>query len=286
MVIGNIFHHILSKCFSEKFDLDSSWDYEINNSKYKFNSMEKFFLNKLKNEIVIVIDTIKNQLNYTSLKKSMYEKEIIIKINEELNIIFKGFIDKIMYDEVDGQVIVVIIDYKTGNAILNLNNVKYGLSMQLPVYVYLAKNSEFKNVRIGGFYLQKILINSKNIDERIESLKLQGYSNSDSDVLKYVDSSYENSKVIKSMRVGNNGFYSYSKTISDEQIDILNEIVSDNIKKSSDSIINGHFDINPKEINGVNVSCTYCKYKDICYRKNEDIIKLHPVTLFGGDIDA
>ncbi|UKI57119.1 MAG: hypothetical protein L6V81_06945 [Clostridium sp.] len=36
--------------------------------------------------------------------------------------------------------IVVIIDYKTGNPILNINNSLYGLDMQLPVYIYLIKN--------------------------------------------------------------------------------------------------------------------------------------------------
>ena len=31
------------------------------------------------------------------------------------------------------------------------------------------------------------------------------------------------------------------------------------------------YQINPKVINGKNVSCAYCEYKDICFRKEEDI---------------
>ena len=37
------------------------------------------------------------------------------------------------------------------------------------------------------------------------------------------------------------------------------------------------------------VGCNYCKYKDICYMKNEDIVKVkeyQDLSFLGGDIDA
>ena len=40
--------------------------------------------------------------------------------------------------------IVSIIDYKTGNPDLNLNHIIYGLDLQLPVYIYLARK-KFKS---------------------------------------------------------------------------------------------------------------------------------------------
>ena len=213
----------------------------------------------------------------------MYEKEIIIDVNSDLHIRFRGFVDKIMYDEFNGETIVAIVDYKTGNPIININNVKYGLDMQLPVYMYLIKN-EIKNVRIGGFYLQKILSNERDIDTRIENLKLQGYSNSDEDILKYVDTSYNDSNIIKSLKRTNNGFYYHSKMINDEEIDKLYNIVDSNIRIASEKIINGIFDINPKKIKDKLRSCAYCRYKDICYMKNEDIVELPEVKdIFGGD---
>ena len=143
-----------------------------------------------------------------------------------IKVTFKGFIDKIKYSEFNGKTVVAIIDYKTGNPNLNINNIPYGLDMQLPVYIYLLKNSnDLNNVKIGGFYLQKILNNTIDRQERINSLKLQGYSNSNENILEKVDSSYMDSKVIKSMKVSNNGFYAYSKVISDENIDKLSNLV-------------------------------------------------------------
>lgn len=276
-VLGSIFHEILSECFiNDDYDVIFNYEKLISESTYPFNESEKFFLENLKNELLLIIDTIKEQLKYTSLKQSMYEKEIKIDISSDVKVTFKGFVDKILYDEFNGEKIVVIIDYKTGNPLLNINNSIYGLDMQLPVYIYLIK-SEIKNVRIGGFYLQKILSNVSNIQKRKESLKLQGYSNEDIDILEKVDSSYENSCVIKSLRTTQNGFYSYSKIINDEQIDTLYNIVESKVKEARDKILNTEFDINPKEMDDKNIGCKFCKYKDICYMTSSDIVKLKKI---------
>lgn len=276
-VLGSIFHEILSECFiTDDYDVILNYEKLISESTYPFNESEKFFLENLKNELLLIIDTIKEQLKYTSLKQSMYEKEIKIDISSDVKVTFKGFVDKILYDEFNGEKIVVIIDYKTGNPLLNINNSIYGLDMQLPVYIYLIKN-EIKNVRIGGFYLQKILSNVSNIQKRKESLKLQGYSNEDIDILEKVDSSYENSCVIKSLRTTQNGFYSYSKIINDEQIDTLYNIVESKVKEARDKILNTEFDINPKEMDDKNIGCKFCKYKDICYMTSSDIVKLKKI---------
>ena len=289
-IVGNIFHKILSECFVDNYDYESAWNREVEYYKnnFEFTKSDLFFLDILKDELVLIIDVIKNGLNYTQLKKSMYEKEIIIEINKDLHITFKGFVDKILYDDFDGETICAIIDYKTGNPHLNLNNTVYGLEMQLPIYAYLIKNSNIiKNVKIGGFYLQKILNNETDINKKKDLLKLQGYSNSDTSILEKVDTSYNDSNIIKSMKTSSNGFYSYAKVISSEQIDILNDLIDKNIREAADNIKNAKFDINPKEINGKNYGCEYCNYKDICYMKNDDIVSLPVVKdIFGGEEDV
>ena len=61
-----------------------------------------------------------------------------------------------MYKEEDNVTPVAIIDYKTGNANIDLKYIDYSLNMQLPIYIYLINNSKLKNIRLVGFYLQKI----------------------------------------------------------------------------------------------------------------------------------
>lgn len=275
-VVGNIFHKILSMCFESNIDVIRTYEDEIENSDYEFSESEKFFLNILKDELVLIIETIKNQLSYTQLNKSMYEKRIVIDVDKDFQIKFKGFVDKILYNEFNGKIVVAIIDYKTGNPILNINNTYYGLEMQLPVYIYLIKN-EIKDVKIGGFYLQKILNNITDKEQRLDSLKLQGYTNSDLDIIDKVDSSFNESKVIKGLRTSSKGFYYYSKMINDEEIDILNNIVESKIKEASKDILDSKFDINPKEMNNEVIGCKYCRYKDICFMKPKDTVTLKEI---------
>ena len=274
--VGSIFHKILSMCFDHDIDIIRTYETEIENSNYEFNESEKFFLSILKDELVLIIETIKNQLSYTQLTNSMYEKKIVIDVDKDLQIRFKGFVDKILYNEFNGKTVVAIIDYKTGNPNLNINNTIYGLEMQLPVYIYLIKN-EIKDVKIGGFYLQKILNNTTDKEKRLDSLKLQGYTNSDLDYIDKVDSSFNDSKVIKSLRTSSKGFYYYSKMINDEEIDILYNVVDSKIKEASKDILDSKFDINPKEMNNENIGCSFCKYKDICFMKQKDVVTLKEV---------
>ena len=147
-----------------------------------------------------------------------------------MDICFKGFVDKMLVDDCNN--IVSIIDYKTGNPDLNLNHTIYGLDLQLPVYIYLARK-KFSNSKIAGFYLQKILNNeiSKDFKHSYEilkkdKLKLQGYSNQDEKILEKFDSSYQDSHVIKGMRTTSKGIAS-KKVLSDEVIDGLENLTEE-----------------------------------------------------------
>ena len=65
--------------------------------------------------------------------------------------------------------------------------------------------------------------------------------------------------------------------INDEEIDTLYNVVDSKIKEASMSILDSKFDINPKEMNNENIGCSFCKYKDICFMKPKDTIKLKEV---------
>ena len=280
--IGNIFHHILYHLYEDGFNLDYYWEEELKLIDKELLPSQKYFLKRAKEDLIILIDTLKEQFTYTNLKEVLLEKNITVKIAD--NVTFIGFVDKIMYEKKEDKTIVSIIDYKTGNPDLNINNIIHGLDMQLPVYLFLIKNSKlFDNVIIGGFYLQKILNNYNNLEEKKKSLKLQGYSNSDVNVLKEVDSSYDDSNVIQSLKTTQSGFSAYSKVLDNNQMDKISDLVKDNVIKASNDILDGKFDINPKEINNEVVGCKYCPYKDICFMDNKDVISLESKELFGGD---
>jgi ATP-dependent helicase/DNAse subunit B len=169
--------------------------------------------------------------------------------------------------------------------------------MQLPIYLYLAnKHPKFNNIDIAGFYLQKILNNEIVAEKKYtyeelkkKNLLLQGYSNDNLNILNYFDNTYEDSKVIKSLKMTSKGFYSYSKVFNNETINKLVKISEDKIKEASNDILSAKFDINPKRVGINNLGCEFCSFKDVCFMKEKDIINLKEyknMEFLGGEDNA
>jgi len=214
-----------------------------------------------------------------NMDNALYEKKINVEKNKVININFKGFIDKLLFKDN----YVVIIDYKTYMVDINLKYLPYGLSMQLPVYLYLTKNLN-KDYEIIGFYLQQVLFGKFNKDNKKtlkelkkDNLRLKGYTLGKEEFIENIDSSYSNSELIHGMKLTSKGFGPYSRVLTDKEIHNIVKITDQKIEECIDGIINSRFDINPKKINGKNIGCEYCKYKDICFMTNKDIVELEDI---------
>ena len=279
-VLGNIFHEVLSKYRRDDFDFSKVYDQSVEKygEIYHYDAREKFFLNHLENELKFIIDTIRKQEEFSCLTESFLEEKIVKNYHyPSYDVCFKGFVDKMMVNEKEN--LVSIIDYKTGNPNLNLNHTIYGLDLQLPIYLFLAKN-KFPEARIVGFYLQKILNSEISRDNqhsylelKEENLKLQGYSNSDIAVLSKFDSTYDASKVIKGMRTTSKGFGT-KKILNDLQMEALSNLAEKKVEEAISGIITADFSIHPKRIGKDNLGCKYCCYQDICFMSEKDIVDL------------
>lgn len=284
LFIGNLFHYILSIMYNEDFNFSDSFETYVNEN-YEFNTYkERFFINKLKKELEFIIDNIKEQDKFTNFDSHKFEQLIKIDLSKDnYDITFKGIIDKISYKKEAGNTLISIIDYKTGNPNLNLNNIIYGIDMQLCIYAYLSSKLKlFANPLLVGIYLQKILNNEININKnkqyitmKQENLKLQGYSNSNESILKVFDNTYTDSKLIKGMKVSSKGFYAYSKVFDQAMLNSILNIVENNIDEARDKILNREFYINPKKIGVKNlIGCENCTYKELCFMTEDNIINL------------
>ena len=282
MNIGNIFHYVLSQCFNDDFDFDNSWNLEA--SKYEFTFNKMILLEKLKQELKYDIEILNKQKNYSRFDEFLYEKRFSIPVNNNkgFNVNFVGIVDKISYYKDNNQTLVAVTDYKTGTLPTNLNNIIYGIGMQLPVYLYFVKRSMlFPNSKIVGFYLQKIINKEmkrtvgKTIEELKENaLKLVGYSIDDEDLLEIFDMTYYDSQLISSLKKKKEGFYAYSKILSEKEMERMDLIIENKIEEGANAILNGEFSINPKKIDKDVVGCEFCSYRDICFKTEKDYVEL------------
>jgi len=282
IVLGNLYHHILELALKKDIDITKEVYKYIEENNIELTNSNKFFVDKSIDNIKFVLDIIKKHNTFSNLDKIDTEKKIEIPLKD--NIYFLGFIDKILYNTINKETIASIIDYKTYVKKPSLKYIENGIGLQLPTYMYLAKN-EYKNIRFAGFYLQNILLDNKDEIEKEKSLKLIGYSNLDKDVLKEFDSNYIDSSVIEGIKTNNDGSFSSNsmkKMLTDEQIDKVISITQDKINETIDNVLNSNFDINPKYDNG-NIGCEFCKYKDLCFMKEYDLQKIEANDVFGGE---
>ena len=275
--IGKIFHSVLEKYNIENFNYDEIYNDEL--KKYEFDSKEKVFLNKLKDDLLFIINTINKQNKYSKLTEELHEKKVFINKDKNISITFMGIIDKIKYSK--DKTVLAIIDYKTGTPLTNISKTLYGLDMQLPIYLYLSHHiNGFEHAEVAGIYLQKILNNEfyydpkkDYISQKEDNLKLEGYSIDNTDILSTLDITYQDSEMIKSLKTSKNGFYAYSKILNQNQLNNLYKLVDKNINNAIDGILSCDFKVNPKKIEKED-TCKFCPYSDICYKKNEDFIEL------------
>jgi len=283
--VGNLFHFCLQHYYDGNKNIDELYDNYIKENIYEFNEKEKYFVSVLKEEIHFIIKTIDRQNELSQFKDLKLEEKFVINYGND---VFKGFVDKILYKGKD----IVIIDYKTGSIDIDLSLIPHGLSLQLPVYLYLAKKNN-PDARIIGFYLQYILNNKMRKSSgksyetlKKDALKLQGYSLGEESILSEFDESFRDSEVIKGMKLGKNGFYHYSKVLSESEMDKIINMVDVKINEALKNIKDAKFDINPKIVNGKDKGCEFCKFKDICFKSEKDKVYLDVDTTcsyLGGD---
>ena len=107
---------------------------------------------------------------------------------------------------------------------------------------------------------------------------LNGYSTNDTNLLRRFDTTYENSELIKSMKYKDDKFSAYTKIIDNDTLYELVKYTKELVTKGTKKIVSSEFPINPKIYDGKNISCQFCKFRDLCFVKDKDNIYLDKVT--------
>lgn len=266
--IGTIAHNVLQEMVLDNTkDFDELWDNQVTFTSAK----ELYFNKKIKEEIREDFNIILNQKELSYFDDVECEKSIRLQLADK--IFFKGKIDKILKCKDN----LCIVDYKTGNTKIEDKYFEFGLNLQLPSYLYLLQEDPSK---IIGFYLQHLVAPKYVYDEKKdietqknEDMKLTGFTSSDISRINILEDLDGKSNVVSKLAITKNGELSKnSKVISDEDMKDMIKLVEDKILEASTSILNNDFSINPKVIDNKNVSCTYCRYRDICYKRIKDYV--------------
>jgi ATP-dependent helicase/nuclease subunit B len=192
-----------------------------------------------------------------------------------------GKIDRVDLCEDEEHVYVKVVDYKTGNRSLNLNDVYYGLQMQLVLYLQAAVDQTRKEKRgkivipAGVFYyrIQDPILETEETEadkletERLSVLCPTGLVNNDPDVLKKLDAELvpPGSSTVIPISLNKNGSASARSraSISLKDMTTMMDYTQGKKEELQVEILDGIIAQEPYR-KDKETACDYCPYTKIC----------------------
>lgn len=232
------------------------------------------------------IDTVTGQLEAGNFDVEYIEKGFT---HSSRFMSLNGQIDRLDVVRKNGKTYIRVVDYKTGKASFDADELYYGLSLQLAVYLHEAKvelEMNGENVVPAGMYYydidDPIIDSGKNREEELrKALRMDGVSAQEPEILWMQDNNladvmekegaleYSLAESAKSGVVNvdiSKGAIKTGKNrsaVTSECMEKLQEFAAEKTAALTDEIREGHVETNPYVL-GKNNGCGYCIYKSVC----------------------
>lgn len=198
-----------------------------------------------------------------------------------------GSIDRVDAYKTEENTFIRVIDYKTGGKKFDLSEVFGGLNMQMLIYLFAIWQNggeRYENVLPAGilyFQAKSPRISSSMLSREADvsaarakmnaNLKMSGMVLNNADVIDAMEK--DGANVFIPAKFDKNG-NAAGNVISIKKLEALREKVNSNIRKMAESLQDGEIQALPVE-----KGCSYCKYRDVCKREEDD--KIREIEAFG-----
>ena len=285
---GSFMHDIIDTFFAEVKEIKNINDEEIEkivnqiiNEKldlsrnYIFTSTPKFIVltNRLKKVVLQSIKYIVYQVKNGDFEILGNELEFKKRID---NVEITGKIDRLDSVETEKGKFIRIIDYKSSDKNIDLNELISGTQIQLITYLdSMTEKEEAEPAAMLYFGLIDPVIKSsknKSDDEIKEDLKkkfrMNGMVLADIDIIKKMDKTLEkgsSNNIPVYLDKDGNISKSRSNTVTKDEFTRLQKTAEKVIKQIAKEILDGNIDIKPAYYKKNKIdTCKYCEYKSIC----------------------
>lgn len=193
-------------------------------------------------------------------------------------IYLEGRIDRLDLLEEGDEVYIKLIDYKSGQRNLKLDDIYYGLNLQLIIYLAAVmqglKEKEGKATRAAGMFYFKLddplVDKDKEMDQAViesainKKLRMTGLMVADTRIIRQLDTEFETVSDIIPVRIKQNGdFSSGSSVLEEEVLEKLVEHGLNRVAEAASGILGGCMELAPVK-KGLHTACLYCQYQSIC----------------------
>ena len=198
-----------------------------------------------------------------------------LNLDNGMKLNLSGRIDRIDFSEKGHGNFFLVIDYKTGDAFINLIDVFFGLNLQLLTYLFVANEQLVDKAPAAMLYCflkypsksEKARMTEEEARKAIEkSLKMPGWVLAEPDVVKDIDASQ---KFIKVKLTTKGAIYQtdfkWGHVKTKEQFNLLLKHVSDTLQTAGNRIAGGDIEVKPYKADSKgNSPCKFCPYIAVC----------------------
>ncbi len=207
---------------------------------------------------------------------------LVIQLDNNKKMQMRGRIDRVDATTIDGKPYIRVVDYKSSARKLDLNEVYYGLSLQMLTYLDVAiTNSEEwlpVHAEAGGvlyIHVHNPMLSASNSlsieeaeTERLKEFKMRGLLLNDSQSILAMDENLAESggySKIVPVYVKKDGSASpgMSSIIAPDDMSSLTHFIRSKHKKAGQEILEGKTDISPFKMNQ-RTACEFCSFKSVC----------------------
>lgn len=255
-----------------------------------YSARDKYRITRMKRMGVRTVWALTKQLEEGKFIPSRYElkfqstKELKNGLDETTLLNLRGKIDRMDICETDEKVMVKVMDYKTGQKEFRLLELYSGTQLQLVVYLQAAMKFEQKRYRekevipagILYYMVEDPVVEVSGEEDTktpiLKELLVDGVVREDREILAAFDRKFEEpvysykSGVIPVGTKKDGNFLASSKTVSEEEFQVMMDYAEMKIEQMGEDILKGDVRVNPYQ-SGKVTACGYCPYSDVCVQE-------------------
>jgi len=202
---------------------------------------------------------VTKDLSSSRFTPSDFEKTVSVPLTDDKSLWLEGRIDRVDSLNAGPSEFVRVVDYKSGSKHFTFEDLRDGIELQLPLYLYALLKEDTKNAP-GGFMYLSSAVSRYDVSSAKE---LEACDETDVTLATRIEAS----GILNSLFAACKG--SKLKGVAENEIkDILKETTA--IANNTISLMRGgHISPSPKKT-GADYPCAYCPYVAVCRSKKQD----------------
>ncbi|MBP3609657.1 MAG: PD-(D/E)XK nuclease family protein [Lachnospiraceae bacterium] len=293
--IGNLYHDGLKRFGEEVLAMGKKWQEisveersalaercakkaveEYSTDIFTSSARNRYLTKQMERVLKKTLDILTVQLAGSDFLPEAFEKSFF---HTDRNLSLYGIIDRVDSCETEQGKLIKIVDYKSGTRDFSMEELYYGLSMQLAMYMTaVLRDKENKDAVPAAMFFYHVddpIVDKSDHAEKevLKKQRVKGLVNSKREIVRRLDHEFQDAAgglaaSVKSLRIpvetDKEGQYKKSSKVADSAMfEAIFDYVYRKLKEESEEILSGSAEIAPYKCRQ-RTGCDYCSYASVC----------------------